>query len=124
MAKHTITVQANGMTYKVETDADTFMIGGVEFKFHPSVVQTVIVTSRATFLGTQTTARKIACIKAVREASCRRENGDVNLTVTNCMGLREAKELVEACGTFEIFPESKARFEAVCREFDLTPTCV
>jgi RHS repeat-associated protein len=33
MAKHTITVQANGMTYKVETDADTFMIGGVEFKF-------------------------------------------------------------------------------------------
>jgi ribosomal protein L7/L12 len=118
MAKHTITVQANGMTYKVETDADTFMIGGVEFKFSSPAAPTGSITSRATFLGAQATAKKIACIKAVREASWRHESGDVNLTV------REAKELVEACGTFEIFPESKARFEAVCREHDLTPTYV
>lgn len=118
MAKHTVTVEANGMTYKVETDADTFMIGGVKFEFHPSVVQ--LVTSRARFLGART--NKIACIKAVREASCRRENGDANMAVTNYMSLRDAKELVEACGIFEIFPESKDRFEAICRDFNLTPT--
>jgi hypothetical protein len=40
------------------------------------------------------------------------------------MGLREAKELVEAGRTFEIFPESKGLFEMVCRENGLTPTYV
>lgn len=118
MTKHTVTVQANGMTYKVETDSDVFMIDGVEFKFS---TPTVTVTSRATFRGSQTVTKKVACIKAVREASVPRRPLE---DWSSCMGLREAKELVETGGTFEIFPESKGLFEMVCRENNLTPTYV
>lgn len=116
MAKHTITVEANGITYNVETDANTFTVGGVQFNFQvPATSERPTTAIRswgspgmAQFLGSQTVEKKIACIKAIQAAS-------------GC-DLKTAKECLEGNFSFFVYPGiAKDNFENICAEHGLTP---
>jgi ribosomal protein L7/L12 len=116
MLKHIITVEANGITYRVETNADTFTVGGVAFNFQvpapSSSPATVPVNSEqprvAQFLGSQTVEKKSACIKAIREASG--------------YDLKTAKECLEGNFSFFVYPGiAKTNFEIVCKTYSLEP---
>ena len=114
MAK--ITVQANGMTFTVETDATTFSIAGVEFKFTPPV--SAPPSKWAKFTYDQVSAKKINCIKAVRIGSQRIVGSEIQF---EC-GLAVAKNTVEQGLSFEVKAENLPAFENHCRNAGIVPT--
>lgn len=119
MAKHKITVQANGMTFTVETDASTILIAGVQITLSDPEAPPAQTKARfPTAYASSGHPLKIRAIKAARMASCSGVPGNQ----TCHLGLREAKDIVESGGSFSIHPDAMAEFQAYCQSEGLNVT--
>jgi hypothetical protein len=119
-----ITVQSNGVSFTVETDATEFSVAGVEFKFSATKSSPSPTTAnsrfepnsegrRAMFVRTGiTNASTIACIRAMR------------IAMAEELDLRTLRNMAEKSKIFLISPAREAAFEAFCRQANLFPTYV
>lgn len=108
-----ITVQSNGVSFTVETDATEFSVAGVEFKFSAakSRFEPNSEGRQAMFVRAgRTNESTIACIRAMR------------IAMAEELDLPILKNMVEKSKIFLISPARQAVFEDFCRLNNLYPT--